>query len=477
LITTGQFASAAATVALASQSLTYDGRGNVIEARNGAGELVHKSTFDALNRLTAVKSFKLSTAVDTANTTFFDQTTFGYDTNSNHTKTVDGRGNTWWTTYNAWGLEEDRIEPAIGAEPVSDRRFRTVYDVAGAPAVKITPGDTSGSTMSVTQTFDALGRVTTQTPSTGTAKTFGYDKSSRMTTISHPASPINLQYDDRGLLVGATGGAGTSSFRYDDAGRPVRRADITGVATVSYDPVGRTDVVTDGQAGVTRNYDYNDVGQISTLQYQYSNGTAMRTYGYDPIGRQATDEQTNTLGAVVYKNTYAYDTQKIGNLVSETVTPTGLAGSGTTTYAYRPNGQLSSWTAPGQAAVAYFYDGAGNRTGAGVDSFAYDARNRLTSGGGSTYSWTPRGTMASKVTGATTTSFAFDVFGRMTAQGATTFTWDGLDRIASRSALAFTYTGTSMDPSSDGVTNTSRLGGPLSVKTGVAAARALCDVD
>jgi YD repeat-containing protein len=69
-----------------------------------------------------------------------------------------------------------------------------------------------------------------------------------------------------------------------------------------------------------------------------------------------------------------------------------------------------------------------------VTSFTYDERNRLTSGGGATYTYNPRGTINTVTRGSATTTLAYDAFDRLRADGATTYAYDGLGRLASRTA-------------------------------------------
>ena len=107
------------------------------------------------------------------------------------------------TTYNPWGLPEDLKEPSTTAHPnAADRTWTSVYDVGGLLVSDKQPGG-----VTVTNTYDPLARLTAESVA-GLSKSYGYDASSRVTSFNHPTGTQNLNYDDRGLLVGSTGPAG-----------------------------------------------------------------------------------------------------------------------------------------------------------------------------------------------------------------------------------------------------------------------------
>ena len=125
----------------------------------------------------------------------------------------------------------------------------------------------------------------------------------------------------------------------------------------------------------------------------------------------------------------------------------------------------------------YAYDGAGNRTQAGGSTFVFDNQNRVTSGAGTTFSWSLRGTQTSSVTGGVTTNRTYDAFGLELTAGTVTYTYDGLGRIAARNGTALKYNGTGIDPIADGTWTTvqNQSAAPLSIKSGATANWALLD--
>ena len=99
----------------------------------------------------------------------------------------------------------------------------------------------------------------------------------------------------------------------------------------------------------------------------------------------------------------------------------------------------------------YAWDGSGNRTAAGPDVYTYDARNQILTGPEGDFTYTARGTTDTVSDGVTTVIYSFDAFGRLTDyNGEATYTHDGMDRVAERDGVAFTYAGPSLDPISDG---------------------------
>ncbi|HYS34950.1 MAG TPA: RHS repeat-associated core domain-containing protein, partial [Pseudonocardiaceae bacterium] len=113
-------------------------------------------------------------------------------------------------------------------------------------------------------------------------------------------------------------------------------------------------------------------------------------------------------------------------------------------------------------------------------TFSYNARNQLTTGAGSTYTYTARDTLASVVTGGTTVTTTNDAYGQTITQGGQTYTYDALGRIVTSSGTTgrtFTYTGTANTLAGDGTATYSRdpAGGLVGITTGTAGVLAWTD--
>jgi RHS repeat-associated protein len=431
---------------MSTQSATYDNNGNQLAVTDPRGHTTTLS-YDATNMVIG--------EVQPSSSTVSITTSFGYDAVGNRTRFTNGRGNAFITKYNTWNLPESRIEPSTPAHPnLSDRTFTTVYDANGRVAVRQLPGG-----VSVANTFDANGNLTAQS-GTGaeiatTARSFGYDLSGRLTSVSAPGANDTFGYDDRGLLLSTAGPSGVSSFKYTADGLMSSRQDAAGTTTYGYDTDDRVKSIANTTAGVSASLSYSKVSQLTKITY--GTGGDVRSFKYDGLHRLTSDTLATTTGTKVASITYGYD--KGGNTTSKTTTGLATTGTGANTYTYDYANRLTSWN-NGAATVNYSYDAAGNRTKVGTNTYAYDARNELTSGGGSTYTYTARGTLASTVTGAGTVATASDAFGQALTQGTQHYTYDGLGRMVSATGVTgLSYSGTDNTLATDGTTAYTRSPG------------------
>ncbi|MFI6541560.1 LamG-like jellyroll fold domain-containing protein [Nonomuraea sp. NPDC050547] len=416
---------------LRSVSFGYDAAYNVTEVTSGEGYITRRK-YDATDLLVELTEPVSATESIT--------TSFGYDATGARTRLTDGRGNATWTGYNTLGLIETLTEPATQAHPnFADRTWTHLYDAAGNETALLQPGG-----VRLDRQFDHLNRITKISGSgagiVAPDKTYSYDLASRVTTVGSQA----LEYNDRSLLTKLTPPAGTpTTFAYDALGNPTQRADVTGTTTYTWDNDNRLKTVTDPVSGRTNTYDYDKADRLTSLKS--ANPTTTQTYTYDALDRLETHTLKNSSGAETSKIVYGWD--KDDNLTSKTTT--GIAGAGTNTYGYDRAGRLTSWTAPGGNTTAYTWDASGNRTKAGDKTYTYDERNRLTTGDGTTYAYTPRGTLASETKNGTTKHLTFDAFDRLINDGDTRYTYDDLDRMTSRQGTSgetrFIYAGLDND--------------------------------
>jgi len=393
------------------------------------------------------------------------------------------------TTYNSWGLPEKVIDAATGTQAnLNQRTFTRVYDAGGLPVNDIAPD--GGAGIAVTSTFDELGRLRSQA-ALGLSKSFGYDAAGRATSISLPSGATQaFTFDDRGLMVGATGPAGNLTARFNADRQLSTRSDDAGTASFSYDVRGLLTTVGDASTGQSLQIGYNGAWQAVRVDYGSPGAaTPYRTYGYDQIGRRVSDVvKVNT--ATRYDAVYGFDGND--NVVSETVKNLYGAASTDETYSYSydwSNRLISDSRKIGTGTptvTAYAYDDAGNRTAAGSKSWTYDQRGRVTCGPDGTYRWDPRGTLDKTVSSSNVVvDYSFDGYGRLsgyTGNGSTiSYTYDALDRIAVRANTTsgqnttFAYSGTSTKPASTSASTGSRSysrdpdGNLIGVKAGATA--------
>lgn len=414
---------------LRRQTYTYDAAGNRLSSTSPLG-ITTTYHYDALDRLVS--------QVEPVTSTTSITTTFGYDLAGNQTRYTDGRGNSTYSTYNTLGLLESQIEPATTAHPnAADRTWTLSYDALGRPVKLTAPG------VSMTQTYDAAGRITAETGAgAGTPQnSFVYDLAGQLTQATNAAGTNTFTYDDRGNLLTATGSGGSASFTYDADGLLTGRADAAGTSTHSYTK-GRLTATKDGLTGITQKYAYDTAGFLTSIDY---GSGRVRSVTYDDLSRVATDTTRNSAGTAVASMAYTYD---VDDRLTRKVTA-GTAGAGDNAYTYDLAGRLTSWKGP-QGTVAYAWDASGNRIQNGSKTATYDQRNRLLSDGDYTYTYSARGTLATRTSSGLTENFLFDAFDRLTNAGSVTYTYDALDRVASRNGVGFTYAGQGDDVVADG---------------------------
>ncbi|MEV1143136.1 LamG-like jellyroll fold domain-containing protein [Micromonospora sp. NPDC049799] len=444
---------------LRTQTYGYDVAGNMTSSTDPY-QTATTYRYDAANRLVE----QVEPVTDSKSIT----TTFGYDPAGNRTRYTDGRGNSTVYTYNSLGLPESAIEPATAAHPAAaDRTWTVGYDAEGKPVRLSAPGGVHR-----TRTYDAAGRLTTETGSgaeSATAtRTLDYDLGGRLVSANAANGSNSYSWNDRGALLSTSGPSGTASFGYDDDGNVVSRTDVAGTGTFGY-VKGRLDAITDGITGQQQKLTYDAAGAVKTIDY---GSGRIRTFGYDDYGRVNSDVLKNAGGQTVASVSYGFDLN--GHLTSKNTT--GTAGAGNNTYGYDKAGRLTSWTGPG-GTIAYEWDDSGNRIRAGSKTATFDARNRLLSDGDYTYTYSPRGTLRGRTSSGLTEQYAFDAFDRLTGAEGQTYAYDGLDRLATRAGRTFTYAGLGDDVVADGVEYYARGPGDELLATGAAGQQRLSLTD
>ena len=154
--------------------------------------------------------------------------------------------------------------------------------------------------------------LTAATSAQGTQGSFGYQ----------PATSESFSYDDRGLLLSASGSGGTSSFTYNGSGQLASTTDAAGASSYTYDSAGRLATDTDAASGTTGTYSYNTLDQVS--QIAYGTGKDTQAFGYDPLHRLASDTLATASGTQVASIGYGYN----ANDDVTSVTTSGLSSSG-----------------------------------------------------------------------------------------------------------------------------------------------------
>ncbi len=360
---------------------SYDGAGNKLSETDARGK-VTSYAYDAANRLTTV------TAADGG------ATTSTYDAVGNKLTETDPRTNT--TTYS---YDQDNRLASV-ATPLGNKTTYS-YDGNGNQTKVVEPrGNVTGANpddYATTSSYDAAGRLLTETDPLGHTTSYVYDKVGNRLSVTDANNHVtSWAYDGRNRLssVTAPGGAVTA-YTYDGNGNLLTRTDANNhVTSYEYDAANRQTAMTLPLSRVwTSSYDAN--GNLKTTVD--ANGNATPTVG-DGTTTNSYD-RSNRLTNVDYSDStpdvsFAYDA--VGNRTSLS------DGAGSETRAYDPVNRLSGVTR-GTDSFAYTYDLAGNITrrtypDATIVDYSYDADER----------------MASVASGGNSTSYAYDAAGNLT---------------------------------------------------------------
>ncbi|HZS44651.1 MAG TPA: DUF6531 domain-containing protein, partial [Blastocatellia bacterium] len=360
---------------------------------------------------------------------------------------------------------------------VTDRVSNTTTFTYDNNHYLLTITDSRGVT-SLTNQFDASGRLINQTDALG--KTIGYqhDLVNNQEKITDRLGNVTTNfYDDDGNIIktiDAKGGITTYTYDSDDNQLTVTNAlgntttdtyDSQGNKLTETDPLNHTTTFTynnrrqvltviDPRGGVTTNtYDNNGnllsiqdaLGNIAHATYNQINGLMLTvsnalagttTYTYDSQGNLST--QKDPLGNVI---TFGYDANH--NRISQTVTrttPGGTVETITTNFQYDNQNRQTKTIYPDNSTSQVVYNSIGQKA-ATIDqlghqtSFAYDDAGRLTT---TTYP------------DSTTESSTYDVEGRRLtstdrAGRVTSFTYDELGRLTKTTYADNTFTTTTLD--------------------------------
>ena len=262
---------------------------------------------------------------------------------------------------------------------------------------QLTMTDQRGTT---TNSYDALGRVLSETNGRGNTLNYEYDKAGRRVAMVDPESGrTTYSYADNGWLTQLKDPQnGVTVYAYDKLGRELTKTLPNGVkATHVYNEVGYETLLEERDASGTLLSRYatthNKVGMKmsvtekdgSSVNYRYyltyelareervGNGAYLIEYFYDAAGNHL-----RTVRDGVETTTYC----DVANQITRKVGP-----NGTVNFVYDADGNLSSETAPDGSGKSYSFDGRDQLVAVEMKSaggalfhrseFAYDAMGRL----------------------------------------------------------------------------------------------------
>ena len=344
------------------------------------------------------------------------------------------------------------------------------YDASRNP-VTITRPSPLGS---ITNTFDAAGRVATSKDGKNQTATYAYDGNDRLLQTRYgtcvPATCVTYTYDPNGNLKTRIDAAGTTTHSYDVQNRPTAKTTGGGTTSLAYDQASNVTAFTDPTGTV--NYRYDAANRLTALaepggscpatpvfpnttkctgfSYDDNNRRTATTYPtgvknttvYDNAGRITSITATNTAAAVLAKRAYTYTTggaiARDGTLRKTMTTETGAV----TTYTYDAVQRLKT-AVTGTVTEAWTYDMNGNRltsakTGTATVHSAYNAADQLC--------WTGNSAAACAAPPSGASTYTYDANGNTTKAGTPTTAWNTFDQMSSFTSgttTNFAYAGSS----------------------------------
>ena len=303
------------------------------------------------------------------------------------------------------------------------------------------------------QSYDALGRLVSQTDPDGKVTSYAYDGQGRLIKVTDARNLSTLYtVDGLGNQLGLNSpDTGTTSTSVDLAGNVLTRTDAKGQKTsYSYDVLnritqivyhdgktvgysydagtnakGRLTQITDENGSISYTYDargrvLSETRVMSVNTTPASSVTATTSYQYDPIGR---------LIKLTYPNgrSLNYTRDGLGRIVQIDTNKDGVTATILSQVVYRPFGGVQSYlNSAGQAYIRGFdIDGriASYTLNNQVQAITYDAANRIisinqvnSSTQQASYGYDSLDRLTSYITPQLSQSFTYDAVGNRTTQ-------------------------------------------------------------
>ena len=246
--------------------------------------------------------------------------------------------------------------------------------------------------------YDASGRITSRRTRDGQVVGYDYDALNRRIYDHNPKTnvaevDVSYSYDNVGHLLRAGDGNGwykayaydalgrltgensnvsSSTFQYDAGSRPVRETWADGFyVSYGYDTAGNMTSILENGTVPLATFTYDDLGRRTRLAR--GNGVAT-SYGYDPVSRLGS--LGFDLNGTAWDQSLGFGYNAAGQIASRTASNDGYAWTGAVAVnrSYGVNA-LNQYTSSGSVALGY--DGRGNLTSSGSDTYQYNTRNQL----------------------------------------------------------------------------------------------------
>ncbi len=170
------------------------------------------------------------------------------------------------------------------------------------------------------KTTDAWGNVVKSVDSSGGEVTYSYNSNGKPSRITTNGSTVVMTYDGAGNLISLNDpDAGIKTYEYAADGTPLMQTDARGVQTMNtYDALGRLSEVRIGENLIVNTYGTSGNGKLRLVKKSMGNNSIEFTY--DRFGRVLT-ETRKVAGEGDYVFAYEYDSR---NRPVKTTYPGGL---------------------------------------------------------------------------------------------------------------------------------------------------------
>ena len=422
-------------------SLTYDNNGNITSLTNGNGA-TYNAEFDSLDRIKKItdplNNFYLFTYDKNSNlTTVTDRngytSTYTYDSLDRVKTITDNNGNTATATYDVQGniiaLTDQKNNTThytydslnrVKRMTYPDGRFtENTYDKKSNVISKLLADGTT-----VNYTYDSLDRIIVKTLPGGRIDNYSYDALGRLLTASNNTGTVTLTYDALNRITSESYGGRTVNYSYNIAGRTQTTVypDST-VITKSFDTRNRLLSISKNNT-VLLSYQYNNIDQV--ISKTFANGITT-SYQYDFADRLT---NISTAGGTIQNSNFSYNNEQHKTSINRLNNP-----AKSEQFTYDNGRRLTSYKRGiigGSPTIQnnYTYDAVGNRASASLNginfSYASNNLNQLTNSNN----------------GIQNINFTYDNNGNLTFDGEFYKTYDAEGRLikdSSSPASVFTY--------------------------------------
>lgn len=378
----------------------YDALGNVLQKFDTNGNLIAGYKYDAMQHvIEAVDYFNNKVSSSYSQLGLLEQTTdplervsrFKYDKLGRLTEAIDALNGISKQGYDAEGNTKDFTDPNQNTTTLKRDKAGNLTQIKTA------------SESTTNYLYNANGLLTKETNGRGQERSYTYRKDGQVKTITDEIGVITYAYDNNGNVISIDESGQKATMVYDEMNRLSSYTDTMGnTIGYTYDSVGNLKTLTYPD-GKKVEYGYNLANQLisvkdwnnQTTTYEYDNNGRMVKRVY-PNGAELTREydsggrlinQKEFLSQFNRVSGYAYEYDKVGNIVKESVypqiSPKALASlqmsyakgnlldeANQTKATFDKDDNMLSWDG-----LALTYDSRNRLIKANGVSYAYDAQN------------------------------------------------------------------------------------------------------